>query len=98
MPVSTANAGARYTLGSKEVEVVNIVAGAATSMRDCNSTFSDKESWSGFTPRIGPHFEPTERAQLYGHYARGFRSGGYNFRNVDTVVPPAPSISKAGQL
>lgn len=63
-----------------------------------NNGFVDNNKWSNWSPKLGLQYE-FETGQLYGHWTRGYRSGGYNFRTTnvqlfeDVVVP-----STGGQL
>lgn len=55
--------------------------------------FTDSESWSNWSPKLGLQYEFGD-GQIYSHWTRGYRSGGYNFRitNValfENVVLPA---------
>lgn len=87
----TLNVGGRYSNEDKRVRIANIVAGSCNfDARTCNYTFFSKKRWDGFTPRLGVQYKPTEQTQLYGYYARGFRSGGYNLRSINTAVAPGP--------
>ncbi|MGE6696719.1 TonB-dependent receptor [Hyphomonas sp. NPDC076900] len=45
-----------------------------------NNGFTDSDSWSNWTPKVGFQYTPADATQIYGNYTRGFRSGGYNFR------------------
>lgn len=42
--------------------------------------FSDADSWSNFTPKLGLQYFLQDDWQTYATYTKGFRSGGYNFR------------------
>lgn len=58
-----------------------------------NNGFTDKNSWTNWSPKLGLQYE-FDRGQIYTHWTRGYRSGGYNFRitnaNVfENVVVPA---------
>jgi iron complex outermembrane receptor protein len=87
----TLNLGARYSTETKKAEVANLVAnGCNIEAMSCNFTFRDKNTWKGLTPRVGLQWQPTGDTQLYGYWARGFRSGGYNFRNTNSAVNPGP--------
>ena len=33
----------------------------------------------------------TETVNVYGHWTKGVRSGGYNFRNGNQLIPPGPT-------
>ncbi|MFT7287877.1 MAG: iron complex outermembrane receptor protein [Halieaceae bacterium] len=63
----------------------NIVSGPA-----CNLDFNDSESWGTFAPKIGLAYLVGDDAQVYGHWSRGFRSGGYNLRNTSPTASPGP--------
>ena len=83
-------AGVRYTFEEKDVLVAtagNSVCGARSR---CEYDFRDGDTWRNVTPRIGVQFWPGTRTQLYGHYTKGFRSGGYNLRNTAPGVAPGP--------
>lgn len=87
----TLNLGARYSTETKSVRVANLTAtGCNYAAQTCNYTFQDKNTWKGLTPRIGMQWQPDTETQVYGFWTRGFRSGGYNFRNVFTQVDPGP--------
>ena len=87
----TFSVGARYSAEEKEVQVRSIgVGGCNLNTLRCSYDFNDKDSWDGFTPRIGVQFKPTDDTLLYASFAKGFRSGGYNFRNLNPNVDPGP--------
>ena len=44
-----------------------------------NNGFTDANSWSNWSPKLGLQYE-LGRGQIYAHWTRGYRSGGYNFR------------------
>lgn len=55
--------------------------------------FSDSPfdlSWNDVSPRVGVQWEPSPDTNLYAFWARGFRSGGVNFRTT-TLNPPGGS-------
>lgn len=87
----TFSVGARYSAEEKEVQVRSIgVGGCNLDTLRCSYDFNDKDSWDGFTPRIGVQFKPSDDTLLYASFAKGFRSGGYNFRNLNPNVDPGP--------
>lgn len=87
----TVSVGARYSAEEKAVQVRSIgVGGCNLDTLRCSYDFVDKDNWSGFTPRVGVQFKPTEDTLLYASFAQGFRSGGYNFRNLNPNVAPGP--------
>lgn len=87
----TLNLGARYSTEEKSVQVSSIrVAGCNLDSLVCNYNFRDRRSWDGFTPRVGVQYKPTDKTQFYASFAQGFRSGGYNFRNLNANVAPGP--------
>jgi iron complex outermembrane receptor protein len=87
----TLNLGVRYTREEKEAKIATIRAGGGSiSGRTIVPDFGDSESWSDVSPRIGLQWTPAPDSQIYGYWAKGFRSGGYNFRNTDPGVAPGP--------
>jgi iron complex outermembrane receptor protein len=47
------------------------------------------QKWNDVSPRIGVQWKPFEETQIYGFWARGFRSGGTNFRHTALATRPA---------
>ena len=91
----TLNTGLRFSYEEKEADVTtlaldlttcNIVHGPA-----CPSDFKDKDSWHSLSPKVGLTYRPAEHTQVYMHWTRGFRSGGYNLRNNHPNVGPGPT-------
>jgi iron complex outermembrane recepter protein len=87
----TLNLGVRYTREKKEASIATIRAGGGSIPgRTLVPDFADSESWSDVSPRIGVQWMPAPDSQIYAYWAKGFRSGGYNFRNTDPGVAPGP--------
>lgn len=87
----TLSVGARYSAEEKAVTVRSIgVGGCDLDSLSCSFNFTDKHSWDGFTPRVGVQFKPNDGTMVYASFAQGFRSGGYNFRNLNPNVQPGP--------
>ena len=84
--------GARYTLEEKDVEVATAGLNAACPDENplCDFDFRDGDSWRNVTPRIGLQRWIGPNVQIYGHYTKGFRSGGYNLRNTSPTASPGP--------
>ncbi len=95
----TLTAGTRYTRDKREGEIAliptssplaplpscNIVEGPA-----CEFDFIDEETWHSWSPKLGATYYISSEANVYGHWTRGFRSGGYNLRNLSPVHSPGP--------
>lgn len=47
--------------------------------------FSDEVRFRNVSPKLGLQYE-FANSQVYGHWSRGFRSGGYNFRITNVAV------------
>ena len=62
------------TTGTNPI-VLDPITGAPTE----NNGFTDRNSWSNWSPKIGLQYEFGD-GQVYAHWTRGYRSGGYNFR------------------
>jgi iron complex outermembrane receptor protein len=56
----------------------------------CTFTFANEKSWGDVSPRVGLQWRPQANTQVYGFWAKGFRSGGYNFRQTDITISPGP--------
>ncbi|MEM1260792.1 MAG: TonB-dependent receptor [Pseudomonadota bacterium] len=97
------NVGIRYTDEDKDVWIASlirninsqcVVAGNDNRVsRQCSFDFVDQFSTDNLSPKIGLTYEANESLRFYGHWARAFRAGGYNFRNtaIDTVnLGPGP--------
>lgn len=41
-------------------------------------------------PRVGFKYALNDAARIYGHWARSYRAGGYNFRDTSSVEEPGP--------
>ncbi len=50
-----------------------------------NNGFSDSNSWSNWSPKLGLQYE-FDNSQIYTSWTRGYRSGGYNFRITNASV------------
>ena len=84
-------AGTRYSRESREAETVaatptpcNVAVGP-----ECEFDFTDEETWNNWSPKLGAVYHISGGANIYGHWTRGFRSGGYNLRNN---TPPPEEI------
>ena len=91
------NVGGRYTLERKDVEVATagnaacvVAAGAGIAGTRCRFDFRDGDTWRNVTPKVGLQRWLRPGVQFYGHYTRGFRSGGYNLRNTSPAAAPGP--------
>ncbi|MCO5795214.1 MAG: TonB-dependent receptor [Blastomonas sp.] len=47
--------------------------------------FTDRVRFRNLSPKLGLQYE-FANSQIYGHWSRGYRSGGYNFRITDVAV------------
>lgn len=54
----------------------------------CPFDFNGDDDWTTWSPKIGLSYAITDEAQLYTHWSRGFRSGGYNLRNTTPLFTP----------
>jgi iron complex outermembrane receptor protein len=86
----TLTAGLRYTDESKTAQI--IIGGCADNVT-FRCEFDDLEGeWSNITPKLGAMYEFSDNARLYGFWSKGYRSGGFNFRNArPDVIPPGPT-------
>jgi iron complex outermembrane receptor protein len=85
------DAGARGTTQFKNTDAWWLRSNVASPFR-INAVQDEEHTWDAWTYDISPSYELTPETLLYGRYARGFRSGGYNASvtaqsAVNTVEP-----------
>jgi len=83
------------TLTTGTLTYANLVTGLDTRCNivtrgDCPLDFNDDESWTTWSPKLGLSYVLNDTSRVYGHWSRGFRSGGYNLRNTSPVASPGP--------
>jgi iron complex outermembrane receptor protein len=61
---------------------------AFTGMPPCTSIPLSGE-YDYWTPKLGGSWQFAENAQAYAFWTKGFRAGGFNFRNAKPAPPPA---------
>jgi iron complex outermembrane receptor protein len=96
-------AGGRFNREEKDARIATFLPSTALSRCDfaaetCIYNFPGpdfpdspgRKTWDNFTPKLGFQWQAAENAFLYGHWARGVRSGGYNVRNASRTIPPGP--------
>jgi len=95
--VFTINLGARWTEEEKSADIATLLPQPNGGLNSCSIQtgctafdFVDEESWSNLLPKIGFQYKPSPEIQVYGFYAVGFRSGGYNLRNTSPTATPGP--------
>lgn len=97
----TLTAGTRYTHEEKEADIASLIRNVSDPRSpkapcnlvegpDCPIDFSDKENWDSWSPKLGLAYYISGDANVYGHWTRGFRSGGYNLRNASLTEDPGP--------
>ncbi|BFM14523.1 TonB-dependent receptor [Maricurvus nonylphenolicus] len=90
----TLSAGARYTKEEKEADIaslnLNVNSPCNVVSGTCDFDFQDDEEWTSFSPKLGFNYHISEEVNVYGHWSRGFRSGGYNLRNTATDPDNGP--------
>ncbi|MEJ2275193.1 MAG: TonB-dependent receptor [Woeseiaceae bacterium] len=89
--------GLRYSDEEKDAQIatltLNTDAPCLVYDRTCAFDFVDSDKWDAVSGKLGFNYTFSDDARLYGYWARGHRSGGYNLRNtaVDTVnLGPGP--------
>jgi iron complex outermembrane receptor protein len=50
-----------------------------------NNGFTDRDVWKNVSPKLGLQYEFGD-SQVYAHWSRGYRSGGYNFRITNALA------------
>jgi iron complex outermembrane receptor protein len=78
----TKDARVTYVRPREECSVVDgtcPTTGVNSLIPNENNGFDDRVRFTNLSPKLGLQYE-LPRGQVYGHWTRGFRSGGYNFR------------------
>ena len=92
----TLTAGTRYSYEKREVETASGILNTSGLLGntpcnvakgpECPFDFTDEETWKSWSPKLGAAYYmgggENFEANIYGHWTRGFRSGGYNVRNT----------------
>ena len=93
----TAQVGLRYTDESK---TARIYTAPCFDVVTFNCTADDLEGdWDNVTPKLGFIQELSDNARVYGYWSKGFRSGGFNFRNArPAVIPPGPTREEESNM
>ena len=93
----TLSAGIRYTSEEKEAGIASLIRNVNSPCNvldgTCPFDFTDDKEWDSWSPKVGVIYHVSDKARVYTHWTRGFRSGGYNLRNtaIDTVnLGPGP--------
>ena len=96
----TLTAGTRYTREKREAEIASIAtivppASLAPSCNivegpSCDFDFTGEETWHSWSPKLGAAYYISGEVNVYGHWTRGFRSGGYNLRNLIPIDIESP--------
>ena len=82
--------GGRYTRDNKEALVqAYTYLGLDTSADPIAvvSDFTNEDTFSHFSPRIGVEYQASNDLMLYSSYSQGFKSGGFNMRAKQDVDP-----------
>lgn len=89
----TVTAGLRYTDESKSAQ---IIIGGCTDNIAFNCVTDDLSGdWDNITPKVGAQYRVSDTTQLYGFWSKGYRSGGFNFRNArPDIIPPGPTVEE----
>ncbi|MCJ7592120.1 MAG: TonB-dependent receptor [Woeseiaceae bacterium] len=85
--------GLRYTGEKKSAQIISGVGGGCTEVVTFDCTFDNLSGdWTNVTPKIGLQWELGDSGQIYSFWSKGYRSGGFNFRNAKpNVIPPGPT-------
>ena len=84
--------GLRYTYEEKEADIASLTRNVNRTCNVLNGTcpfdFRDDKDWDSWSPKLGLSYRFSDDAFVYGHWTRGFRSGGYNLRNTSLQHTP----------
>ena len=93
----TAQLGIRYTDESKTAGIYTAPCFDVVTF-DC-PTDDLSGDWDNWTPKIGFVQELGDNARVYSYWSKGFRSGGFNFRNArPNIIPPGPTREEESNM
>ncbi len=88
----TLTAGLNFSAEEKSARIASLSANASAfpNLTSCNVVtgpacpfdFVDDNDWDNLAPKLGASYLLEDNSQVYAHWTRGFRSGGYNLRNT----------------
>jgi len=92
-------AGLRYTDESKSAQIIDSTPVADGGPGPCPdvitfscTTIDLSGDWDNVTPKLGVQYRMSDDTQFYAFWTKGFRSGGFNFRNAKpNFIPPGPT-------
>ena len=89
----TVSAGVRFTDESKDAQIISGEGGGCSDVVNYDCSFDDLNGdWDNWTPKLGIQWAYNDDSHIYGFWTKGFRSGGFNFRNAKpNVIPPGPT-------
>ena len=86
----TLSAGLRYTDEKKDADIFTAGCFDVVTFQCAATGLSGK--WDNVTPKLGIEKDFSENMRFYGFYSKGYRSGGFNFRNArPEIIPPGPT-------
>ena len=62
-----------------------------------NNGFTDRVRFTNWSPKLGLQYEFND-SQVYGHWTRGYRSGGYNFRITNANAFESIALAPGGSF
>jgi iron complex outermembrane receptor protein len=101
----TLTAGVNYSYEEKDAKIASISANINSpydptagcnvvtgNPSPCAFDFVDDQDWDNVAPKLGATYHLGDDSRIYGHWTRGYRSGGYNLRNTsfDPADTPGP--------
>ena len=96
----TKDAAVTYVRPRVECSVVDATcptSGVNSLIPTENNGFTDRVRFRNLSPKLGFQYEFAD-SQIYGHWTRGFRSGGYNFRITNANAFEAIATAPGGSL
>jgi iron complex outermembrane recepter protein len=82
-------AGVRYTKEKKDFFASTLNRAVSAKLGGpffSVNPFSDQESWSQFTPKLGVEYRASDDALFFASYSKGFKSGSFNGRATDPAA------------
>jgi len=93
----TLTAGLNWSYEEKDAKIASLSANRNSPCNivkgpNCPYDFEDDDDWDNLAPKLGATYHLNDDTNIYTHWTRGYRSGGYNLRNTsfDPADTPGP--------
>ena len=85
-------------LGLRYQETKRTFSQSLNNFGEATQTASDSHTWRHFLPTFSFSYYPEEESLIYFKYAKGYRPGGYYYRQINNLEPFQPELLDSYEL